>query len=74
MGIDYSKIELKETILDKVLLHYRNNIAHGKQLEVDFSRYLDLHSEVIEIMEIIGREISKATDKELFRQNNAERP
>jgi MAE_28990/MAE_18760-like HEPN len=51
LGLDYSRFETKEKLIDEQLLGNRNRIAHGQHSLVDLSEYLDLHGEVHGIMQ-----------------------
>ncbi|GMA64774.1 MAE_28990/MAE_18760 family HEPN-like nuclease [Alicyclobacillus fastidiosus] len=60
IGVDFSKFESKRNLIDVTLLSSRNHIAHGQYLEFDFKSYLDLHEDVIELLEIFRSEIESA--------------
>ena len=60
LGLDYSLYETKEKLIDKVLLHYRNNIAHGKGLYPSYDTYEEMHWEVIGLMELYRNQIENA--------------
>ncbi|MBH8564055.1 hypothetical protein I8748_18000 [Nostoc sp. CENA67] len=51
LGLDYSFFETKQVIIDEKLLKNRNTIAHGEYLLLDREAYLELHSQVIEMMD-----------------------
>lgn len=60
LGLDYSPYESKEKLLDGTLLHYRNNIAHGRWMFLDFQRYSDLHRDVVDLMETFRHQVENA--------------
>jgi hypothetical protein len=51
LGLDYSRFETKEVLIDEKLLGNRNRIAHGEALLVDLNEYLSLHEEVHGVMQ-----------------------
>ena len=51
LGLDYSRFATKEKLIDEKLLKNRNSIAHGQYLLVDFDEYLNLHDEILGIMQ-----------------------
>ncbi len=51
LGLDYSRFATKEKLIDEKLLKNRNSIAHGQYLLVSFAEYIDLHDEVLGIMQ-----------------------
>ena len=51
LGLDYSRFATKEKLLDEKLLGNRNRIAHGQYSLVDFAEYLNLHDEMLGIMQ-----------------------
>ncbi|HWM93774.1 MAG TPA: MAE_28990/MAE_18760 family HEPN-like nuclease [Thermoanaerobaculia bacterium] len=60
LGLDYSPYESKEKLVDGTLLHYRNHIAHGRGLYLDFSRYSELHREILDLMETFRNQVENA--------------
>jgi hypothetical protein len=50
LGLEYSRFETKENMIDEQLLQNRNCIAHGEFAMVSFDEYLDLHGEMFGIM------------------------
>jgi hypothetical protein len=51
LKIDYSLFATREKQIDDVLLHYRNNIVHGKNMELSKERYKELYQDVITLLE-----------------------
>ena len=60
LGLDYSRFQTKEKLLDERLLKNRNSIAHGRYLQVDFNEYIDLHDEVVGMMNDFYNQIENA--------------
>ena len=60
LGLDYSPYESREKLIDGTLLHYRNNIAHGRGMILDAGRYLDLQREIVGLMEDFRTQIENA--------------
>lgn len=60
LGIDYQPYLSKEKLLDEKLLRSRNEIAHGQQLLIGFEEYLELHNQIINLMELFRNQIENA--------------
>ena len=69
IGIDYKKYQLNETLIDRELLQFRNSIAHGKYLSMNFNEYLDIYQKVIEMMRDIKDDIMNAAATEKFKRS-----
>ena len=69
IGIDYRKYQLKENLIDRELLQFRNSIAHGKYLSMKFNEYLDIYDKVIEMMRDIKDDILNAAATEKFKRS-----
>jgi hypothetical protein len=61
LGLDYSLYETKEKIIDESLLRSRNEIAHGRYLIIDFDQYMNLHHEVITLLDLFKNQIENAS-------------
>jgi hypothetical protein len=57
LGIDFSIYSTKSVLIDTKLLKTRNEIAHGNYLVFDREEYLELHREVIGMLDIFCTEI-----------------
>ena len=55
--MDYSPYEIKEKIIDETLLRSRNEIAHGQYLLIQFDQYIELHHEIISLMDLFKDQI-----------------
>jgi hypothetical protein len=60
LGLDYSLYETKEKIIDETLLRSRNEIAHGQYLLIEFDQYMELHHEIISLMDLFRDQIENA--------------
>jgi MAE_28990/MAE_18760-like HEPN len=60
LGLDYSLYETKEKIIDETLLRSRNEIAHGQYLLIEFNQYIELHHEIISLMDLFRDQIENA--------------
>ena len=69
IGIDYKKYQLKETLIDRELLQFRNSIAHGKYLSMNFNEYLEIYDKIIEMMRDIKDDILNAAATEKFKRS-----
>jgi HEPN superfamily RiboL-PSP-like protein len=67
-GIDYSAYATKRAIIDGNLLYYRNQIAHGENLQPLASDYDELHDEVIWLVNAVRNDIENAALVEAFRR------
>ncbi|WP_448283504.1 MAE_28990/MAE_18760 family HEPN-like nuclease [Phormidesmis priestleyi] len=57
LGIDGSVYATKQVVIDEKLLARRNRIAHGEYLLLDRESYIELHSQVIEMMQLFNDQI-----------------
>lgn len=69
IGLDYSSYELKNNLIDSVLLKNRNSIAHGQFVELDDVEFNELHNEIIWMMDDIKTKLSNAAVLEEYRVN-----
>ena len=66
LGLDYTLYETKEKVIDEKLLRSRNEIAHGKFLEIDYKDYLIIHNETLALMELFRNQIDNAASEKTF--------
>lgn len=71
VGLDYSSYELKNNLIDAVLLKNRNSIAHGEYLELDEMDFNDLHSEIVSMMDDIKNKLSNMVVLETYKRKTA---
>ena len=67
VGFETREYLSKGPLLDKRLVGNRNKIAHGEQLEIQMSDYLDLHAAVIELMNRFKEDIETAVVTRNYR-------
>jgi hypothetical protein len=61
LGIDFSFYSTKSKLINEKLLKTRNEIAHGNYLLIDKKEYIELHTEVIAMLEIFRNQIENAS-------------
>ncbi len=66
LGIDFSYYSTKSVLIDTKLVNTRNEIAHGNYLLFDKSEYIELHSEVIAMLDIFSDQIENAAIQKKF--------
>lgn len=67
VGLDYKEYELKNNLLDSVLLKNRNSIAHGEYIELNELNYNELYSDILAIMDDIKNRLSNSIVLEEFK-------
>ena len=70
LGIDFSVYSTKSVLIDTKLLKTRNEIAHGNYSVFDREEYLELHREIIGMLDIFRTEIENAAIQEKFRRDS----
>jgi MAE_28990/MAE_18760-like HEPN len=68
IGLDYSSYELKNNLIDGVLLKNRNSIAHGEYLELNEVNFNELYSEIFFIMEDLKNRITNFVILESYKR------
>jgi MAE_28990/MAE_18760-like HEPN len=68
LGIDFSVYSTKSVLIDTKLLKTRNEIAHGNYSVFDREEYLELHREVIGMLDIFRNKIENAAIEKKFMQ------
>ena len=68
VGLDYSDYELKNNLIDTVLLKNRNSIAHGEYLDLDEIDFNDLHTEIVSMMDDIKNKLSNMVVLETYKR------
>ncbi|MEA5510672.1 MAE_28990/MAE_18760 family HEPN-like nuclease [Crocosphaera sp. UHCC 0190] len=71
LGIDFSIYSTKSKLIDEKLLKTRNEIAHGNYLLIDRDEYIELHTEVIGMLETFRNQIENAAINEDFKRNSS---
>ncbi len=67
LGLDYSLYETKQILIDEKLLARRNTIAHGNRMQLDKEDYLELHVQVIGMMEIFRNQVENCASCRDYR-------
>ncbi|NEP63802.1 MAG: hypothetical protein F6K31_44070 [Symploca sp. SIO2G7] len=70
LGIDFSHYSTKSVLIDKKLLYTRNTIAHGNYLIFDREEYMELHKEVINMLDLFRNQIENAAIKQEYLQQS----
>ena len=68
LGIDFSLYSTKSVLIDTKLLKTRNEIAHGNYSVFEKGEYIELHLEVIEMLDIFRNQIENAAIHKKFLQ------
>lgn len=61
LGLNADNFKTKLSYIDNKLVNPRNHIAHGEELAVDLEEYLELHDEVIALIELFRNEIENSS-------------
>jgi len=67
LGLEYSLYETKEKLIDEDLLSSRNTIAHGTYLQTTVSGYIDLLTQVLDMMELFRNQIENSAISRTYR-------
>lgn len=70
LGLDKSKFETRLNFIDSNLVNPRNHIAHGETLFISIKEYLNLHEDVISLIETFRNEIENSTIEKLYEKDN----
>ncbi|NEQ70816.1 MAG: hypothetical protein F6K21_36070 [Symploca sp. SIO2D2] len=70
LGIDFSEYSTKSVLIDEKLLHTRNTIPHGNYLIFDREEYMELHGEVINMLDLFRNQIENAAIKQEYLQQS----
>lgn len=68
LDLDYRPYETKKVLLDERLLHNRNKISHGERLHVTSTDYDELHSEVLNLLDMFRDDVENAALIRRFRR------
>ena len=69
LGIDFSPYSTKSVLIDTKLLKTRNEIAHGEYSIFDREEYIELHSEVITMLDQFRTDIENAAINKDYMRN-----
>jgi hypothetical protein len=67
LSLDYSLYETKQVLIDEKLLSRRNSIAHGNFLQLDKQDYLELHEQVVGMMDVFRNQVENCATCESYR-------
>ena len=70
LGIDFSISSKESVLIDLKLLKTRNEIAHGEDSEFNRDAYLELHKEIIGMLDIFRNQIENAAIQKKFRRDS----
>ncbi|NET59997.1 MAG: hypothetical protein F6K47_28770 [Symploca sp. SIO2E6] len=66
LGIDFSHYSTKSVLIDTKLLKTRNEIAHGNYLIFDREEYMELHEEVIKMLDLFRNQVENAAIRQEY--------
>lgn len=69
LGLDNRKFELKKNMIDEILLKYRNEISHGRFINLNENELLDTHKDVLEMLESFKDLIIDSVDNKKYILN-----
>lgn len=72
LGLDQSPFSTRLNFIDTNLVNPRNHIAHGEEMFVSISEYLELHDDVIALIETYRNEIENSSVLKRFDREAAE--
>ena len=70
LGIDFSISSKESVLIDLKLLKTRNEIAHGEDSEFNRDAYLELHRDIIGMLNIFRNQIENAAIQKKFRRDS----
>jgi len=68
LGLNYSRYELRENLIDVQLLKARNEIAHGQHVEVGTQEFLALHREMESLIREFREDLLVAAQTNGYRR------
>ena len=71
LGLDYVRFATKEHLIDEKLLGNRNQIAHGEHCLVDIDEYIELHDEMLGMMQELYNQIENSAFTDAYRKKPA---
>ncbi|WP_233868684.1 MAE_28990/MAE_18760 family HEPN-like nuclease [Paraburkholderia adhaesiva] len=71
LGLDLGQFETRLHFIDTNLVNPRNHIAHGEALELTVDEYLNLHDDVLGLIETFRNEIENSAVLRRFERNVA---
>jgi len=74
IGLDPGFYEAKEHLIDDILLDKRHHIAHGDRNTVDKDEYLQLHKEIILMLDSFHQQIIDSATTQSYKKENITHP
>ncbi|GCE03960.1 MAE_28990/MAE_18760 family HEPN-like nuclease [Dictyobacter aurantiacus] len=68
LNIDYRDYETKANLIDERLLKNRNGVAHGKYLLIDVDEFIELHTTIVELLDLFANQISNAAYTKAYKR------
>ena len=68
--IEYTVYATKEKLLEERLIKTRHSIVHGDRVDVDWDDYQDLHSEVIDLMELFRDQVENSIALQSYKRSS----
>ncbi|WP_330202804.1 MAE_28990/MAE_18760 family HEPN-like nuclease [Cyanobacterium sp. DS4] len=68
LGLNFADYSTKSKLIDEKLLKSRNEIAHGNYLLIDREEYLELHIEIINLLNIFKNQVENACLQEKYKR------
>jgi hypothetical protein len=69
LGLDYKEYEIKAKLIDDTLLKNRNEVAHGKFVLVDTEEFINLHTTIVELIDLFANQISNAVSAKAYKRD-----
>lgn len=69
LGLDFGFYETKAHLIDQLLLERRNTIAHGEYLLPSREQYVDIHDQVVDMLELFRNQIENAAVQRHYSAN-----
>lgn len=67
LGLDMMPYETKRQLIDSSLVDRRNRIAHGEALDIGVKDYLDLHDEIMSLIDTFRNQLQNAAALDEFK-------
>ncbi len=66
LGLDKTEYSTKKILIDEKLVNQRNHIAHGEPLTISVDDYLELHGEILALMNTFRNQVEDACVNKTF--------